>query len=156
MYQPNFHDHFKGNSVQHDLKVCNSSKTTGKNKMYVCKAFYQQFQWASPAHWEAVSSYPVLVCQGDDDKITPLDGAQSLVRQLLSQSKEKDCVAVEGGDTRRDEGKTEIDSGSAVERGCKVRLAIISKAGHHVMEEQPSQIAMHMAAFFKEECGISF
>ena len=117
--------------------------------MHVCKAFYQQFQWASPAHWEAVSSYPVLVCQGDDDRVTPLDGAQSLVKLLLSQSKEKEGVAVEGGDTQRDRGEIEIGS-------RKVRLAIISKAGHHAMEEQPSQLAVHMTAFFEEECGISF
>jgi pimeloyl-ACP methyl ester carboxylesterase len=118
--------------------------------MYVCKAFYQQFQWASRAHWEAVSSYPVLICQGDDDQITPLDGAQSLMKLLLLKSKEKEGLSVECGD------KGETKSSSAAERSRKVRLAVISKSGHHTMEEQPSQLATHMTAFFKEECGISF
>ena len=118
--------------------------------MYVCKAFYQQFQWASRAHWEALSSYPVLVCQGDDDKITPPDGAQSLVSLLLLRSKEKDDVSRDMG-----EGEGKIDSHVAG-RGRNVRLAVITKSGHHTMEEQPVQLAEHMTAFFRDECGLSF
>ena len=122
--------------------------------MHVCKAFYQQFQWASNAHWDAISRYPVLVCQGADDQVTPLDGAQSLVNLLLSLSGNKEDLSVVQGDTLRD--IEEINCIFPTESGCKIRFAIIDKAGHHPMEEQPAQVAVHMTAFLKDECGIPF
>jgi hypothetical protein len=41
-----------------------SSELCSGNKMHVCKYFYQQFEWANKPDWEAVSYYPVLICQG--------------------------------------------------------------------------------------------
>ena len=37
---------------------------SSSNKMYVCRAFYQQFEWATIDDWNSIISFPILICQG--------------------------------------------------------------------------------------------
>jgi pimeloyl-ACP methyl ester carboxylesterase len=137
---------------------------SGKNKMHVCKAFYQQFEWAYKPHWEAVSEHPVLICVGDDDKVTPIRGAQALHRLLLSLSTEKEINAgcINTGSAITENTKEENCSSSPESASLKssdsagrVRFSVIKDAGHHVLEEQPEQLASLMNSFFYEACGLS-
>ena len=123
--------------------------------MFVCKAFYQQFEWASKSHWEAVSEYPVLICMGDDDKVTPIKGAQALHKLLLLQSTGKETTATEN--TREGNCSTSAKSESlkSTDSTGRVRFSVIRNAGHHVFEEQPEQLASLMDSFFSEACGLS-
>lgn len=135
----------------------------GKNKMYVCKAFYQQFEWALKSHWAAVSEYPVLVCTGDDDKVTPIKGAEDLYKLLLLQSTGKETTA-EGinndvaitGNMKEQNSSSSTKSASikSTDSTGRLRLSVISNAGHHVLEEQPEQLASLMDSFFSEACGL--
>ena len=110
--------------------------------MYVCKAFYRQFEWATHEDWIATSQYPILMCHGDDDRITSLEGAQHLLKLLMSQLDDKD------------ESKDKSDS-SADSDHKRFRLVVINEAGHQLLEEQPTQIVNHMNNFFAEVCELS-
>lgn len=126
--------------------------------MYVCKAFYQQFEWATNLHWEAVSDHPVLICTGNDDKVTPIIGAQALQKFLLSQSIGKELAGVtmtENAKERNGGNSTKSESHKSINADGKVRFFVIRNAGHHVLEEQPEQLAGLMDSFFGEACGLS-
>jgi pimeloyl-ACP methyl ester carboxylesterase len=132
--------------------------------MHVCKAFYQQFEWALKPHWEAVSEYPVLICVGEDDKVTPVKGAQALHKLLLLLSTEKevaaDCINIDSAITAnmKEENcsnSTKSASLKSSDSTGKVRFSVIENAGHHVLEEQPEHLASLMDSFFYEACGLS-
>mmetsp|Transcript_10040 Transcript_10040/g.9750 ORF Transcript_10040/g.9750 Transcript_10040/m.9750 type:complete len:308 (-) Transcript_10040:208-1131(-) len=112
-----------------------SAELSGRNKMHVCKYFYQQFEWADKHDWEAVSYYPVLICQGKDDQVTSVEGATNLFDLLTLQSKPSGSHA---------ESKKEMSDPNS----C-IRMKVIEKAGHHLMEEEPAIIASYMEDFFK-------
>lgn len=132
--------------------------------MHVCKAFYQQFEWAVADHWRSVSQYPVLVCQGDDDNVTPMAGAEMLVRLLLQQydsgpsdisDPTNQLTDVSQELLIRDQkdgksGKLNSSSGSS-----RIRLVVIEKAGHCLQEERPAEIIAHMEEFFSTVCGLN-
>jgi pimeloyl-ACP methyl ester carboxylesterase len=132
--------------------------------MYVCKNFYQQFEWAQEADWEALSFYPVLICQGEDDKVTPLEGAKILFRFLSSKRIERNTVIVSKSEAE-DEAeavattdlsvkvKVEINETEAQDR---IRLKIITQTSHQLLEEKPVEIVAHMDNFFRSLCDLSF
>ena len=130
--------------------------------MYVCKAFYQQFEWAVAEHWSDVSQYPVLVCQGDEDKVTPIAGAEVLVKFLLQQYDNNIAYIPESPrlishlKSKLNDGSKEIKNQEfdALHCRCRVRLAVIEKAGHCLQEEKPAEIIAHMEAFFSTMCGL--
>ena len=129
--------------------------------MYVCKAFYQQFEWAVAEQWRSVSKYPVLVCQGDDDKVTPITGAENLVKLLQEQF---DSSTSHIPDSRPAVDVTEKPNGLEMEKitenfsACycsrRIRLKVIEKAGHCLQEERPAEIIAHMEEFFSTICGL--
>lgn len=53
-------------------------RMSNSNKMHVCKSFYSNFMWAEDDDWKVLSDVPVLICQGSDDLITPIEGAKRL------------------------------------------------------------------------------
>lgn len=133
--------------------------------MYVCKAFYQQFEWAVAEHWRCVSQYPVLVCQGDEDKVTPIAGAEILVKFLLQQCDDGMPYIPESPRLISSTKKEQYDGDGCKEKNnqnrntlnchSRVRLAVIEKAGHCLQEEKPAEIIAHMEEFFSTMCGLS-
>ena len=129
--------------------------------MYVCKAFYQQFEWAAAKHWRSVSKHPVLVCQGADDKVTPIAGAENLVKLLQQQldSSTSDIpdsrpaldITEKSGDPQKEKMSENFSP-----RYCsrRIRLAVIEKAGHCLQEEKPAEIIAHMEDFFSTTCDL--
>lgn len=101
-----------------------SRRYSNRNEMHVCKSFYNNFQWANSAHWDALNiNTPVLIVQGDDDKITPMVGAKELFVQHFSTSGDNDC---------------------------RNRFVAVPKAGHQLMQEQPEEIATELLQFLKD------
>ena len=142
--------------------------------MYVCKSFYQQFEWAEEQHWRAVSCLPVLICQGDEDVVTTMDGAQNLIKLLTHlQSKgtekgtEKEAVKEVVSVTRTAESTQPTSTTSTADISIEnkdlksttnsespFRLVVINKAGHSLIEEQPTQIATFMEEFISGTCNL--
>mgnify|MGYP003387280257 CR=1 FL=1 len=54
---------------------------SNNNKMHVCKAFYRQMQWCNDEEIASVQC-PVMIIQGRNDLITPLEGAQEMEQAL--------------------------------------------------------------------------
>ena len=129
--------------------------------MYVCKAFYRQFEWAIHEDWVAMSKYPVLICHGDDDKITSLEGAQALLKLLLSQLDIKDAHMDNVGpspDIIPDcikNASPGINGVVDIPDKKRFKLVTISDAGHQLLEEQPYQIVDQMNTFFADSCGLN-
>ena len=122
--------------------------------MYVCKSFYQQFEWAVEEHWSAVSGYPVLICQGDEDQVTPMEGAQTLVALLLKHAQKDDPAATRMPASVSAERNEDIDN-TKRDSCSRILLVVIGKAGHQLQEEQPKEIIAHMDLFFGNHCGVS-
>ena len=129
--------------------------------MYVCKAFYRQFEWAIREEWIAMSQYPVLICHGNDDKITSLEGAQALLKLLLSQlhskniSKDKADPSPDLIPTYEKDASSGIYGSTDITGTKRFKLVMISDAGHQLLEEQPSQIVDQMNGFFTDICGLT-
>ena len=54
---------------------------SNKNQMHVCKAFYRQAVWCDDIEIESVNC-SVLILQGANDQITPVESAQLLHEKL--------------------------------------------------------------------------
>lgn len=132
----------------------------GKNKMYVCKAFYRQFEWATHEDWVATSQYPVLICHGDDDKVTSLEGAQALLKLLLSQQDSRDASKNKVGRSPdlipvcSKDAQSDINGLIHTPDKNRFQMVMISHAGHQLLEEQPSQIVDQMNRFLADICGL--
>lgn len=80
-----------------------------RNSMLVCKHFYTQFEWATADDWSALSAFPVLMLHGEDDKITPLDGAQKLLDLLSTNGTNvRLCVVQKAGHQLCDEAPSVV------------------------------------------------
>ena len=131
--------------------------------MYVCKSFYQQFEWAEEQHWKAVSCLPVLICQGDDDTVTTMDGAQNLLKLLLHQNSTTDKETItRGAEQATSTTKVPVQPlpqplpfKNTTNSESRFRLVVINKAGHSLLEEQPTQIASYMEEFICKACGLN-
>jgi pimeloyl-ACP methyl ester carboxylesterase len=106
-------------------------KLSQGNKMHVAKAFYSQFTWASESDWTAVAQYPVCICQGQDDMLTPLDGSQALFQFIVKHAPKDE-----------DTGKT------------KNLYEVICDAGHQVMQEKPEQLIKVIEKFLSDRCDL--
>lgn len=111
------------------------------NDMFVCKAFNQQFQWATPDEWSSLNSYSILIMQGEDDQITPLSGAEKLVNEVFVITKN------DGAKSSKDD--SDIDSSKRI-----LKFHVIKNAGHMVMMEQPDQVFNLCKSFLYETLKI--
>jgi pimeloyl-ACP methyl ester carboxylesterase len=118
---------------------------SSRNKMYVCRAFYQHFKWANEEDWDYLArrdSIPVLICQGLDDKITTVDSARRLYEKLSLIRFGESCTTSKDRENPSDPNKR-----------C-VRMRVVMTAGHQLMQEQPAEIASHIKVFLHSGCGL--
>jgi pimeloyl-ACP methyl ester carboxylesterase len=92
---------------------------SGQNAMHVCKSFYMNFEWATADDWTALSTLPTLLISGEDDKLTPVEKAQSLFANFL-QGKES-----------------------------RATIEVVTCAGHQVMQEQPQKVIEILETFMQ-------
>jgi pimeloyl-ACP methyl ester carboxylesterase len=130
-------------------------EVSSRNDMAVVRDFYTQFEWAKEDDWKSLTTIPTLICQGKDDKITPLDGALKLQEFIATQTRLQDQTQLsessEGTNTNTDQKGT-----AEVKRESEgVALTIIEKAGHQLMLERPSEVAKAIEDFIVTDCGFA-
>ena len=137
-------------------------EVSSRNDMAVVRDFYTQFEWAKEDDWKSLATIPTLICQGKDDKITPLDGALKLQEFIATQTRLQDQTQLSGSS----EGTNVLQTGSAGTKQKKyydggkgegegVVLTIIEKAGHQLMLERPSEVVKAIEDFIVTDCGFA-
>mmetsp|Transcript_45392 Transcript_45392/g.106606 ORF Transcript_45392/g.106606 Transcript_45392/m.106606 type:complete len:308 (-) Transcript_45392:174-1097(-) len=101
----------------HDRLVARIEASAGGNPMHVCKAFYQQLDWATPEQIQRLTT-PVCIIVGEADKMTPPAYSHALEEQLAS-----------------------------TETVPSVELHLVPKTSHQVMQEQPEQVTDLILSF---------
>lgn len=106
-------------------EVREKSRTlSAANDMFVAQAFYRQFKWATLAEWESLNYYPLLCIQGEDDKLTPVDGAVKLVNEVFQSSSRQDPN--------------------------DLTFKVVKDAGHLIILEKPDEIFEIIIEFLEE------
>lgn len=112
-------------STNEEIKL-ESASINQANDMYVCRAFYQQFTWASNDDWVSLRNIPVFILHGKDDLISAEDDALKLYDELQFNSatvSEKQIFLPN-------------DKIVANQSFCN-SFKIVEAAGHMLMLEQP-------------------
>ena len=94
-------------SVDPEIKK-DAMKLSGTNEMHVVRSFYVNCEWATPEIWQSCfEMLPVLIVQGLDDKITPIEKAQAL-SQMFPQSQSQLVVIDKVGHQLMQENPTAV------------------------------------------------
>mmetsp|Transcript_12317 Transcript_12317/g.18671 ORF Transcript_12317/g.18671 Transcript_12317/m.18671 type:complete len:289 (-) Transcript_12317:200-1066(-) len=88
------------------------------NEMHVCQAFYRQFKWCSMKEVEDIQC-PVLVLQGEGDRITPVEGARELYQVLQACNQ------------------------------CECSMEVLPNCGHQMMQEDAAAVISRISSFLE-------
>ena len=126
--------------------------SSNMNQMHVAKSFYSNFGWATPTDWIELAKYPILICHGNDDLITPLLGASALHELLLlARSKATSINLHSDLDSAAD---TINNDSNSLEKTPPIVMEVFPDVGHQIMQEKPNELIHCMSKFLRDYCSV--